>query len=549
MRGYLLTTIVCLSLGLQAQITVGLLSYDIERSYPGYTLIYPHNQPNVYLLDNCGEIVHTWTDDSDFRPGNTAYLREDGSLVKAKRKSVVTDDAIWAGGGGAIVEIRSWENELLWSFEMNNDSMRLHHDIAPMDNGNILMLAWERKTYEEAIQAGRDSSLLVENELWPDFIFEIDPTTDEIVWEWHVWDHLIQDYDETKDNYGIIAENPRLVNLNWDRNSAKADWLHGNALDYNEELKQIMLSVPYFDELWIIDHTTDTEEAAGHFGGLSNRGGDLMYRNGNPAAYGRGDSTRQILHFQHDTHWSNRFLSNISPYANSLVCFNNRVGEDFSSLEIFDPVWNMYLWDYEMDNGVFLPKEFENTITHPEPQKLYSTGLSSTQLLPNGNVLACSGRFGYMVELTPENNIVWEYKTPLMGGNPVNQGTELSVNNNLTFRAFRYPETYEAFEGRDLEAKGFLELMPDEDYCERLVATHDFEEYGLRLFPNPAQGMTHLTWDTGKKLDIQVIDLLGRVRLEKEARGGMTYLDVSNFEPNIFFIYVDGKAAGKLIVQ
>ncbi|MFT7451458.1 MAG: hypothetical protein ACI9VN_002182, partial [Patescibacteria group bacterium] len=80
---------ICLLLGgkLHSQNTVGLLDYDVTQSYQGYTMIYPHNQPNVYLIDNCGEIVHSWTDDEDFRPGNTAYLRPDGSLVKTKRGS------------------------------------------------------------------------------------------------------------------------------------------------------------------------------------------------------------------------------------------------------------------------------------------------------------------------------------------------------------------------------------------------------------------------------------------------------------------------------
>jgi len=116
-------------LNINAQNTVGLLSYDIGQTYQGYTLIYPHNQPNVYLINNCGEIVHSWTDEENFRPGNVAYLTDEGNLIKTKRDAVVTVDAIWAGGGGAIIEIRSWENELLWSYTLNNEDARLHHDI------------------------------------------------------------------------------------------------------------------------------------------------------------------------------------------------------------------------------------------------------------------------------------------------------------------------------------------------------------------------------------------------------------------------------------
>ncbi|MCB0598325.1 MAG: hypothetical protein KDD28_29900, partial [Phaeodactylibacter sp.] len=49
--------------------TVGLLSYNPSKAYDGYNLIYPHNQPNVYLLDNCGEVVHVWEDEPQWRPG------------------------------------------------------------------------------------------------------------------------------------------------------------------------------------------------------------------------------------------------------------------------------------------------------------------------------------------------------------------------------------------------------------------------------------------------------------------------------------------------
>ncbi|MCB0638717.1 MAG: hypothetical protein KDC54_18935, partial [Lewinella sp.] len=181
---------------LQGQHTVGLLSYNPMKAFDGYNLLYPHNQPNVYLLDNCGEIVHVWEDDPSWRPGNTAYLLSDGRLVKTKRPAAVAGNPIWAGGGGAIVEIRDWDNTLLWSYEMNNDTQRLHHDIAITQDETILMIAWELKTREEAIAAGRDSTLLADNGLWPVFIREVDPATDEVGWEWHTWDHIIHGHDD-----------------------------------------------------------------------------------------------------------------------------------------------------------------------------------------------------------------------------------------------------------------------------------------------------------------------------------------------------------------
>ncbi|MFT5764563.1 MAG: hypothetical protein ACI8X3_001994, partial [Saprospiraceae bacterium] len=359
--------LLCISVVSVAQPTVGLLSYQPSKTFNGYNLMYPHNQPTVYLLDNCGEIVNTWEDDNNFRPGNMAYLRPDGTLVKTKRDAVVTDDAIWAGGGGEFVEIRDWDNSLMWSFELNDSTSRLHHDIAPMPNGNILLLAWELKTADEAIFAGRDTATLSQGKIWPDYIIEIDPSTNQIVWEWHTWDHLIQDHDPSKANYGVVEDHPELIDLNWDTSDGHPDWMHGNAIDYNPELNQIILSVPTFSEVWIIDHTTNTAEAASHTGGLSGRGGDLMYRWGNPATYRSGTIDDQKLFFPHDIHWVDEFVDFSFPQYGKIAVFNNRVGANFSTANVFNPPWDMYSWSYTLDNNVFGPANFDITITHPTP--------------------------------------------------------------------------------------------------------------------------------------------------------------------------------------
>jgi len=530
-----------------SQNSVGLISYDITQSFQGYSLIYPNNQSNVYLIDNCGEIVHSWTDDDNFRPGNTVYLRDDGSIVKTKRSSDISGDAIWAGGGGAIVEIRSWENDLIWSFELNNENARLHHDIEPLPNGNILMVAWERISAEDAIAAGRDAATLTQGDLWPDYVFEVNPDNDEIVWEWHAWDHLIQDFDPTKANFGVIADHPELIDLNWDTNNGRSDWMHINSIDYNEDLDQVMISVPQFNEIWIIDHTTTTEQAATSFGGFVNRGGNLLYRVGNVQAYDKGTEDDQILFFQHDAHWANEFITESHPFFNHIVCFNNRIGENYSAIEIFPSEWMDYIVDYPKFQGAWPPFEFKNTVTHPDTFAMFSTGLSSAQLLPNGNLLACSGRQGYQFELTPQDDIVWEYITPIQGGSPVEQGTELEINNNLTFRSFKYPVDYTAFDGRDLSPKGFIELNPDEEFCARLVDVKEPVEVFSMIYPNPASSYVQLTWDSGKLLDIQIADALGRIHINKKGNGGMAYIDIQNLNPGIYFLVVDGLSSEKLI--
>lgn len=535
-----------------AQNTVGLLSYEATKAYEGYNLFFPHNQSSVYLLDNCGEIAHQWTDAANFRPGNIAYLLEDGRLVKGKRDANISDDAIWAGGGGETVEIRSWDNEQEWSFTINDSLRRLHHDIEPMPNGNILMIVWEYKSEAEAIAAGRDTALLSQGALWPDYIIEVDPTTDEIVWEWHAWDHLIQDFDSTKANYGVVADHPEKINLNWDTNNGKADWMHTNAIDFNAELNQIIISVPTFHEFWVIDHSTTTEQAAGSTGGLGNRGGDLLYRWGNPATYDRGDASDQQLFYPHDVHWVDEHVDASFPFYNRIALFNNRVGSDFSTANILAPAWDMYDWQYTLEaDNTFGPADFDETYTHPTPTQMHSTGLSSIQMLPNGNTLLCSGRYGYTFEMTPDSEIVWEYVTPIKMGAAATQGDTLAINNNLTFRMKRYPADYAAFTGRDLSPKGWIEQEPDSTYCDQLVA--DFEpinERAFKVYPNPADQQLVVEWNGMMHADIEVFNALGhRVAAFPRCSGGRKYLETSQWPNGMYILTIDRKYSRKIVIN
>ncbi len=534
-----------------SQNTVGLLSYNPSQAFDGYNLMFPHNQPNVYLLNNCGEIVHTWIDDANWRPGNMAYITDNGLLYKAKRDASIVGDQIWAGGAGAILEIRDWDNNLIWDFEMNDSIYRLHHDFAITPNGNIIALAWELKNTDECIAAGRDTSTLAQAELWPDWVFEIDPNTDEIVWEWHAWDHLIQDFDPSKANFGVVSEHPELIDVNYGRIDGHPDWHHSNAIDFNAELDQILLSVPYFDEVWIIDHSTSTSQAAGHTGGASSLGGDLMFRWGFPITYDSGDSTDQKLFFQHDAHWVDDFLDFSHPHYGKIAVFNNRVAPDYSTANIFNPAWDMYEWRYMKEDNVFLPTDFDLTITHPDITALWSTGLSSVQILPNGNSLITSGRFGYTFELTPDNEIVWEYKTPLVGGSPATQGDTLNVNNNLTFRMKRYPSDFSAFDGKDLSAKGWLELEPDTVLCDQILPTSEiFEQAAFSVFPNPSSNFLTIEWDGMFFANIDVFNAVGqRIASFPKCSGGRKYLDTSTWVKGLYFITVDSKYSKKVIIQ
>lgn len=530
-----------------AQFTVGLVNYDPVSAYAGYNLIYPHNQSNVYLLNNCGEIVHVWEGEPDTRPGNAVYILEDGRIVKTSRPASIANDPIWAGGGGATIEIRDWDNNLEWSYTLNNEDFRLHHDIEVIDNGGeitILAIAWERKTLEEVIAAGRDTTVLESDELWPDYIFEIDPTNNEIVWEWHAWDHLVQDFDPNAANFGVVSERPERIDINYDFDgTGDPDWMHSNAIDYDPQNRQIILSVPNFHEIWIIDHSTNTSEAASSSGGLSDRGGDLMFRWGNPAAYKFGTAADQKLFYQHDAQMILDFIDPSDPNRRRLMVFNNRVADSLSTANILFPTFTTYDWQYLFTDEGYAPADFTQTITHPvDPSLMWSTILSSIQYLPNGNFLIGVGRFGYSFELTPENEIVWEYIIPLDGGQAVDQGTQLTINQNLNFRTRRYPVDFEGFTGRDLSPQGTIETNSPEILCDLIASTASVNKGIKHVFPNPSSGQVFIELEENLETEqINLFSLDGRLlesKLNPQFQDNQLKIDVSQVPTGLYLLMI-----------
>lgn len=493
----ILTIFILFSSSLISQNTVGLIDYKPWLgSYDGYNLIYPHNQGTVFLLDNCGRIVHEWPDEDIYRPNNTAYLTKEGVLIKNKKIGSVAIP-IWTTDGENHIEALDWDNDLLWQYSPLDSTTRLHHDIELTPEGTVLMIAWDHYSVAEARNRGRDSTLMNQATFSPDKIMEYDPKTDSIIWEWKAWDHIIQDVDSSLVNFGSVSEHPERIDINYENNNNRADWMHVNAIDYNPQLDQIMINVPTFNEVWIIDHSTTTAEAAGSTGGKSGRGGDILWRWGNPSAHKMGDQGDQKLFFQHDALWALDYLDEDDKHYGDITVFNNKLSDTNSSIGIIRPVFDSTEWSYaKTADGLYEPIDFLFDWQHPDPNKVYSTGLSSVQVLPNNNLLVCSGRNGYSMELnTRTNNIVWEYITPTLRGERISQGTMLNNSDNPTFRLRRLPLNYPPFLDKDLTPLHYLELDPNEEFCDRILPTSEIETNDLVLYPNPSPDILHIRAD------------------------------------------------------
>jgi hypothetical protein len=397
--------------------------------FEGYNLFSSLSSKTVNLMDNNGNTVHTW--DTNYRPGNSMYLLENGELLHTGN---VGNTTFTAGGAGGIVQTLDWDGNVTWSYEYASSKHLQHHDVEMLPNGNVLMIAWQHKSGDEALTAGRNSALLKDGELWPDSVIEIQPTgltTGTIVWEWHIWDHLVQDHDSTKSNYGVVSDHPELTDINY-ITSPGADWNHINSIDYNAKLDQIVLSVHNFSEIWIIDHSITTSEAAGHSSGNGTKGGDLLYRWGNPQTYGAGTSLNQQLFVQHDAEWIEEGL----PVEGNILIFNNGTGRpqgNYSSIEeITTPVNSDSTYTYSSDTA-YGPEKPVWTYAAETPSGFYAKNISSQQRLANGNTLICDGPAGYFFEVKDLGEIVWEYQ-----------------NNGQVFRVERYAPGYNGFNGTPL---------------------------------------------------------------------------------------------------
>jgi len=347
-----------------------------------YILVNDAAANSVYLMDKNANIVYEWPL-GDRKIGNDVLLLEDGTLLASLQTE--GPDILFGGFGGTI-QLIAKDGGALWDFNYSNTEHRSHHDVELLPNGNILAIAWEKMTQEEAVANG----YMLDTDIYPESIIEINPTTDAIVWEWYAKDHLVQNIDNTKLNFGSIEENPQLINLNYVE-AEDGNIMHANGIGYDRVNKLIYLSVNYYSEVWVIDHSTSSEVAASHSGGNFDRGGDLIYRFGNPTT--QNDATTERLFV--NNHYPNLFE------PGKLLIYTN--GGDLEQSTV-----------YELNLPTELTQNSIPETTQPEilwsytNSQLFSPKVSGAVRLPNGNTLITEGDFG-LWEVTQQGEVVWKF--------------------------------------------------------------------------------------------------------------------------------------------
>lgn len=514
-----------------SQNTVGVITNSSD-TYNGYTLFTSHKK--TFLINTCGQVIQQWI--SSFTPGNSVYLLENGNLLRTGQTSS-TD--ITFGGQGGVVELYSWEGNLLWQYYYDTPQHRQHHDVFPMPNGNVLILAAKIMSNAEAIQAGRNPALLPQTVLYSEQLVEVQPVgtnSGNIVWEWDIKNHLIQDFDATKDNFGIVSQNPNKLDINFTNGMfGNSNWLHINSVQYNENLDQIVLSSRNLSEIWIIDHSTTTAQAATNTGGLYGKGGGILYRWGNPQAYKMGDEDNRQLFGQHYPHWIEDGLLD----AGKIILFNNGNGRlpVFSEVYILNPPTTTSGNYFLETNGTFGPElpDYIYADMSETPSPFNSHILSGAQRLPNGNILICEGNTGEIFEINAQNTIVWKYINPVQTNNGAiaSQGGNPPTVKTL-FRATKYAPDYAAFENRSLIAGNPIELNSEINVaCTALDIKENFFST-ISVAPNPTSGSITISSEFTIK-NVEVFNMLGRKVI---STSNSNTIDLSACQSGIYLLRV-----------
>ncbi|MBN1308567.1 MAG: aryl-sulfate sulfotransferase [Chitinispirillaceae bacterium] len=420
----------------------------------GYILYAAIDGTTTTLIDQTNTILHTWKHAT--KSGYAVYLLENGNILRTAQVDANAEYPVNAFPVQGIIEEVDSSGKVLWSYQLANETCITHHDMKPMPNGHILACAYEFKNKADLIAVGMDTAILTQGMpgfggrstgLLSEMIFELDPNAEggpKIVWQWHLWDHLVREEE--------AAAHPELFSTGITTQLFMGQWVHLNGIDYCAKTDLIAFTSRLFCEVYVIDHHTATEQAAGHSGGAHGKGGDLLYRWGHPSNYlvsykdsmvitpekitiRRGDTTitpaettivtmkldhpGDVLNCLHCPTW----IPEGYPGAGNILFFHNNSNSfNLASrglsqvIEIQPPL--------DADGGFicangnpFGPDQAAWIYTpHDSMQSLY---MSSTFRLKNGNTLVHEAQSSTVREVTPDQQMVWDttlYSERVSGG-------------------------------------------------------------------------------------------------------------------------------------
>ena len=546
---------------------------SFSQQWPGYTLYSNGNATTAYLVDTNNVNIKTWSGLTG-GTGYSSHLEPGGTLVRSVK---ITNSVFTGGGASGRVQKVDYSGNITWSYDHSSTTFYTHHDHCVMPNGNVLLIAYELKTQAQLTAAGGTITSLSSTGIWPDKIIEVQPTgatTGNIVWEWHFWDHLVQNVNPSAANYQTsIVNHPELLNINY---LTQKDWLHCNGVDYNPILDQVVISSHNTNEWYVIDHSTTTAQAASHSGGNSGKGGDFLYRWGNPAAY-QATGTN-YLNVTHDTHWIPEFPGVSFSKSGRLTGFNNQGVSASQSCadQIITPYDGNY--NYTITPGsAFAPSIYDQRTSGFG----YTSNEGSVEQYPNGNTLVCVSISGKIYELTPSGAIIYTITTgakssqahrysPCYVNNAAppqptitTSGNDLTTSTATTYQWYyngtlingatsqNYTPTQDGiYVVRTTDANGCVNVYSKGYAYSTTTAIEELEGKNISIFPNPSAGIfdIDLNYSNPNKLIVVVYDVFGK---EVFAFKDRSRIDLTDFANGVYTIAIsldDKKSVYKKVV-
>jgi len=362
-----------------------------------YILIASNGKKNASLIDKNGSIVHFWNFTNKL--GNDFQLLPNGDLLcmfkrEVENSALIPNERLRFGGFGGSIQIIGPDGSVKWRYDhFANATVLAHHDVEMLPNGNVLVMVWEELNMSDAHELGVDA----QSYLYYESLYEINISSNMIVWQWRSIDHIVQDRYPELPNYGNVSLQSERIDFNYnvehENYGISGDIMHANGIDYDEERGLIYLSVNFYHEIWVIDHLTNTEEAASSSGGNYEMGGDLVYRFGNPGAY---KATGPQLFI--NNHYPNLIEDPGKSGFENILVFSNGGDTNISSvLELELPV---------LDYPTTEQPNIEWSFSDPA---LYSGKLSGAERTRSNNTIIAEGDFGVW-EVTTSGEVLWRYE-------------------------------------------------------------------------------------------------------------------------------------------
>jgi len=443
----------------------GVIIWDEANAMNGYTLFSDGTSTSSYLIDMQGYIVNQW--DTEFlvldnegsetsasqRPGLHDRLLDNGNLLRGFRPvmrddegNVITRPRIGGSSGG--VQEFDWDGNLVWQYILSTETTVQHHSFYRVQSGphagNTFILGWEKVECADATALGRNPGTCDDAEgLWPDYIEEVNPAG-QIVWEWHVWDHI----GDGPGQFNINALTDPVILNNY-------DWTHGNTVEYNSVDDYVMTNFRNWGELFLIDHgaTFVEDDPAASIAAAAGPAGEVIFRWGNPSSYGAGNAPR----FNDDGD-QQLFGSHCAVFLGS---GDNTNFGTLGNLLIFDNGWNRSegnrsrsveiapnMADWEATEVVW-------SFQSGDQGSFYTAFQGATQRLPNGNTFITSTGEGHLFQVTPGGDVVWDFVNPRrVDGVP--QCFHFDSGDASIHRAHQYAPDHPGLADKDLSRKGHI---------------------------------------------------------------------------------------------